>query len=176
MIWATGEPTGTGANPTAVNLYAFGAAPSSGTLTLLFSSQAGSWPNTSAKANIVPVVANGRVFVASNQQLTIFGLGGGPFVASASAAKPAALNAHAPPHAITGVLEHADGPVLTLQTRAGKIAHVDDSDARRSGQIGVLVQGKAYTAQGTSYDSTGALLAQTVTLAKPSPAIWSPDR
>ena len=176
VIWATGEPTGTGANPTAVNLYAFAAAPSSGTLTLLFSSQAGSWPNTSANANIVPVVANGRVFVASNQQLTIFGLGGGPFVASASAAKPAALNAHAPPHAITGVLEHADGPVLTLQTRAGKIAHVDDSDARRSGQIGVLVQGKAYTAQGTSYDSTGALLAQTVTLAKPSPAIWSPDR
>ena len=109
VIWATGEPTGTGANPTAVNLYAFAAAPSSGTLTLLFSSQAGSWPNTSANANIVPVVANGRVFVASNQQLTIFGLGGGPFVASASAAKPAALNAHAPPHAITGVLEHADG-------------------------------------------------------------------
>ena len=81
-----------------------------------------------------------------------------------------------PPHAITGVLEHAEGAVLTLQTRAGKIALVDDSDARRRDQIGVLVQGNAYTAQGTNYDSTGALRAQTVTRAKPSPAIWPPDR
>jgi hypothetical protein len=176
IIWATGEPTGTGANPTAVNLYAFVAAPSSGTLPLLFSSQAGAWPSN-ANANIVPVVANGHVFVASYQQLTIFGLGGGPFVASAAAAaKPAALNAHAPPHAFTGILERADGPVLTLRTRAGKIARVVDSDAVRSGQIAVLVQGNAYTVEGTSYDSTGALRAQIVGPAKASPAIWPPDR
>jgi hypothetical protein len=175
IIWATGRPTTN--SPAAIYLYAFAAAPSSGTLPLLFSSQAGAWNNTTANANIVPVVANGHVFVASNQQLTIFGLGGGPFVApAAAAAKPAALKANAPPHAITGVLEHADGPVLTLRTRAGKIARVVDSDAVRTKQIGVLAQGNAYTVEGTSYDSTGALRAQTVARAKASPAIWPPDR
>jgi hypothetical protein len=175
IIWAIGRPTDS--NPAAINLYAFAATPSSGTLPLLFSSQAGSWTNVTANAGIVPLVANGHVFVASNKQLTIFGLGGGPFVPpAAAAAKPAALDAHAPPHQITGVLEHADGPVLTLRTRAGKIARVDDSDALRSGQIGVLAPGNAYTVQGTTYDSTGALRAQTVTRAKPSPAIWPPDR
>jgi hypothetical protein len=91
------------------------------------------------------------------------------------AAKPAALNSNAPPHEITGVLEHADGPVLTLRTRAGKIALVNDSDALRRGQIGVLVAGNAYTVQGT-YNSTGALHAQAVLRAKASPAIWPPDR
>jgi hypothetical protein len=176
IIWATGRPNDS--TIFAVTLYAFAAAPSSGTLSLLYSSQAGTWPNpSSGNAYMVPVVANGRVFVASYQQLTIFGLDGGPYVPpAAAAAKLAALNAHAPPHEITGVLEHAEGVVLTLQTRAGKIVRVDDSDAHRRDQIGVLVQGNAYTAQGTNYDSTGALLAQTVTRAKPSPAIWPPDR
>ncbi|MGQ0443735.1 MAG: hypothetical protein ACT4O2_01050 [Beijerinckiaceae bacterium] len=177
IIWATGRPTGSGATPTAINLYAFAAAPSSGVLALLYSSQAGTWPNSTSNANIVPVVANGRVFVASNQLLTIFGLGGGPFVPpAAAAAKPAALTAHALPHEITGVLEHAEGEVLTLRTRTGKAALVDDSDARREDRIGVLVPGNAYTAQGTTYDSTGALRARIVTRAKPSPALWPPDR
>ncbi|MGH6800051.1 MAG: hypothetical protein ACRECZ_01315, partial [Methylocella sp.] len=175
IIWATGKPTDS--NPAAINLYAFAATPSSGTLPLLFSSKAGSWPNANSNANIVPVVANGRVFVASNQQLTIFGLGGGPFVAgAAAAAKPAARNTNAPSHEITGVLEHADGPVLTLRTRTGKLARVDDSEALRKEQSGVLVPGNAYTAKGTTYDSTGALRAQTVGRAKPSPALWPPDR
>jgi hypothetical protein len=176
IIWATGRPNDS--TTFAVTLYAFAAAPSSGTLSLLYSSQAGTWPNpSSGNAIIVPVVANGRVFVASYKQLTIFGLGGGPFVPpAAAAAKSAALNAHVPPHEITGVLEHAEGVVLTLRTRAGQIARVDDSDSLRSEKIGVLVQGNAYTAQGTTYDSTGALRAQTVTRAKPSPAIWPPDR
>jgi len=53
---------------------------------------------------------------------------------------------------------------------------VDDSDALRSGQIGVLVPGNAYGVQGTYYDSTGALRAQAVGRAKPSPAGWPPDR
>jgi hypothetical protein len=176
IIWATGRPTTV--SPAAVNLYAFAAAPTtSGTLPLLFSSQAGAWTNVTANAGIVPVVANGHVFVASNKQLTIFGLGGGQFGARATAAaNPAPLNAPAPPHEITGVLEHADGPVLTLRTRAGKIARVVDSDAVRTKQIGVLVQGNAYTVEGATYDSTGALHAQAVGRAKASPAIWPPDR
>ncbi len=42
----------------------------------LFNAAAGTWPNLQGNANLVPVVANGLVFVASNQQLQIFGLTG----------------------------------------------------------------------------------------------------
>ena len=35
---------------------------------------AGNWPNLDGNANLVPVVADGQVFVASNMQLRIFGL------------------------------------------------------------------------------------------------------
>jgi len=41
---------------------------------LLFQGQAGQWPNIYGNSNLVPVVANGEVFVASYQQLQIFGL------------------------------------------------------------------------------------------------------
>ena len=54
-----------------VYLYAFDAA---NNLTQLFSAVAGNWPNTGGNANIVPVVANGKVYVASNKKLSIFGL------------------------------------------------------------------------------------------------------
>jgi hypothetical protein len=42
--------------------------------------------HTGGNANIVPVVANRRVFVASYRQLTIFGLGGHRFVTRSVAA------------------------------------------------------------------------------------------
>jgi hypothetical protein len=55
-------------------LYAFNATPTGGLLPQLFAGVAGSWPNTGGNANIVPTVANGRVYVASNKELQIFGL------------------------------------------------------------------------------------------------------
>jgi hypothetical protein len=42
----------------------------------LFKGAAGTWPNLTGNANLVPVVANGQVLVASNKQLQIFGLRG----------------------------------------------------------------------------------------------------
>ena len=80
IIWAVGKPTDL--NTTAVTLYAFSAAVSGGTYQQLFSAPAGSWPN-SGTPNIVPVVANGKVYVASafldeskktRGQLAIFGV------------------------------------------------------------------------------------------------------
>ena len=43
-------------------------------MTLLLKVAAGKWPNITGNANLVPVVADGQVFVASNLQLRIFGL------------------------------------------------------------------------------------------------------
>ncbi len=71
IIWALSHPLSS-ASP-AITLYAFNPAVN-GTMPLLFSGPAGSWPNYKGNANLVPMVANGHVFVASNKQLQIFGL------------------------------------------------------------------------------------------------------
>jgi hypothetical protein len=74
IIWAVGRPA---ASSTSVTLYAFDAASVSGTLPLLGQYPAGIW-NEPDNANIVPVVSNGKVYVASSGgvgagTLTIFG-------------------------------------------------------------------------------------------------------
>jgi hypothetical protein len=76
IIWAVGRPINT--SPATVTLYAFDPSNinSSGTMATLFTGAAGTWPVTDANANLVPLVANGKVYVASYQQLAIFGLSG----------------------------------------------------------------------------------------------------
>jgi hypothetical protein len=79
IIWAVPRPKA----PGPVVLYAFQATqvPEWGFLPLngrtdlapIFQANAGNWVNPNGNANIVPVVANGRVFVASSGQLNIFG-------------------------------------------------------------------------------------------------------
>jgi hypothetical protein len=75
IIWAVLRPTWSNADRT-VRLYAFGATPTPGTSVLpqLFVSAVGQWPAPQSNGNIVPVVANGRVYVAANNQLAILGL------------------------------------------------------------------------------------------------------
>ena len=69
IIWALSHPVS--ATDRTIHLYAFD--PLSGTtMTQLFSAAAGVWPRP-GNSNIVPVVANGQVFVASYKQLQIFG-------------------------------------------------------------------------------------------------------
>jgi len=70
IIWAVSRPQGSGSP---IYLYAF-AGQGSHTLATLFKGAAGAWPNVTGNANLIPVVANGQVFVASNKQLQIFGL------------------------------------------------------------------------------------------------------
>jgi outer membrane protein assembly factor BamB len=68
VIWAVAHPPDQG-QPT-ITLHAFDAA----NATRLFSQNAGTWPNRDGTANVVPVVANGKVFVAGYRSLAIFGL------------------------------------------------------------------------------------------------------
>ena len=67
---------GSAASPGPIGLWAFKGRPTGSTLQQLFQGTAGGWftPWNNANANIVPVVANGEVFVASYKQLRIFGL------------------------------------------------------------------------------------------------------
>lgn len=62
VIWAVGRPPD---GSTSVTLYAFDATPVDGTLPLLGQYTAGTWTAPS-NANIVPVVSNGKVYVASS--------------------------------------------------------------------------------------------------------------
>ena len=72
IIWAVQRPT-SATTPT-VTLYAYSATPTVGALPVLYSGVVGPWPNLNGNANLVPVVANGNVYVASYQSLSIFGL------------------------------------------------------------------------------------------------------
>ncbi|MGB8012288.1 MAG: hypothetical protein WCF68_11775 [Terriglobales bacterium] len=71
IIWALSRPPSTKAAP--IHLFAFNPDAGKTTMKRLFSAVAGAWPNLTGDANLVPVVANGQVFVASHKQLRIFG-------------------------------------------------------------------------------------------------------
>ncbi len=72
IIWGVARPTST--TDHTVKLMAFSTLPKAGLLPQLFVAPAGQWPAQHTAAAINPVVANGRVYVASDSQLTIFGL------------------------------------------------------------------------------------------------------
>jgi hypothetical protein len=73
IIWSVTKPQSSSDN--AVFLVAFSQTlNSSGQLTQLTRQDAGDWPYVTGDANIVPVVANGKVYVASYRFLAIFGV------------------------------------------------------------------------------------------------------
>jgi len=72
IIWAVSRPAS--AISKDISLYAFNPDSSGSIMTQLFQGIAGTWPYFGAHSNLVPIVANGRVYVASYKQLQIFGL------------------------------------------------------------------------------------------------------
>ena len=73
IIWALSRPTSSAGNP--IFLYAFNPDALTGTtMKQLARLQAGTWPNINGNSNLVPLVTNGEVFVASHSQLRIFGI------------------------------------------------------------------------------------------------------
>lgn len=172
IIWAVARPQTVPGN---VTLFAFTAQPPSGSTTLqtLYQANAGTWESNGANANLVPVVANGKVYVASYEQLNIFGLvtsSQGKRQAPLIAALPAAMEF---PHEITGTLVAIKGAQLTLRTRTGKIVRVDDSNAVRHERSAVPVVGEPFTAAGT-YNGD-VLDAAVIWRAKSSPGTWPTD-
>lgn len=172
IIWAIARPTD--ASPAIVTLYALDGRNG----TKLFSEKAGTWPwptPDGGNANIVPVVANGKVYVASYKQLTIFGLGQ---TIAFPTPPPRTLVAEAEVPAgnkVYGTIDGIDGSEITLKTRTGSTLNVDATNAQRAGQSIPLVVGGPVAVQGT-IDPSGVMHAGSIARARPSPAFWPPDR
>lgn len=67
IIWAVSRPDNP--SPATITLYAFKGRPTGTALDTLFFGAAGKWPNTGGNSNSVPVVANGRVYVARSRSI-----------------------------------------------------------------------------------------------------------
>lgn len=176
IIWAVARPSGSAP----LTLYAFAAAASGGTLKQLYSSPAGQWPNLGGNADTVPVVANGKVYVASNKALMIFGPNGSPVGAARAAAMvDAAATSPALPagvtERVTGTLLAINGAMLKLQTRSKQTVTVDISRALESEQVANLIPGRPYTALADGTGSDGSLQAVSVMRAKPGIGAWPQD-
>ncbi len=172
IIWAVTRPTNV---PGSLDLFAFKAEPHDGsTLETLYQGTAGYWDSTGGNANIAPVVANGKVYVASYEQLDIFGVGGNKGVPK----RPPGLGTHraiAAPNQISGMLLEGNKSFLTLQTRSGSFVKVDFTVAARRERTVDLVPGQPFTVQG-KFDSSGVMHATAILRAKPSIATWPSDK
>jgi hypothetical protein len=170
VVWAVGRPTDN--DPAYVNLYAVN--PDTGNQ--LFSETAGAWPNTGGNSNIVPIVDNGLVYVASDQMLTIFGPGGTakvnlPKVRHVDMRKPLPAGEHE----IYATVRGMKGSEITVQKRGGQMVRIDASVAKRTSHFAAPAMGHALVARG-AFDKSGLFLADTILHAKDHSAMWPTDR
>jgi hypothetical protein len=170
VIWAVGRPQSK--NDANITLYAYNA----DTGQLLFQAVAGQWPNLGGDSNTVPVVANGQVYVTSNEMLTIFGLGAKkgvslPKVKVADMVVPLAPGSHE----IYGVLRSRKGVSIVATKRNGELLYVDATEAMRTYEFAVPHAGHAFVARG-SYTKAGVLEAVTLLHAMDNKALWPVDR
>jgi hypothetical protein len=178
IIWAVARPSTKTPAPASLmksvpTLYAFNAS----TGAQLFAGVAGAWPNSGANANIVPVVANGMVYVASYAQLNIFGLSQGSSVVSAASVTPPSPQLAT--DALYGTITQVMDSEFSVKTRAGRTVRVDGSAAAAQNLSVRLFVGEPVTATG-SVDRTGKVLADAIVRAKPDseswPDLWPPTR
>jgi hypothetical protein len=171
IIWALARPNDV---PGSMQLVALQSQPKGGVLQTLYQTTGGYWNSTGGNANLVPTVANGKVYIASYDQLNIFGLGGSKGIPKRPPGL-AALASRMHGHQVTGQLLGIDKAILTLQSRSGSIVKVDDGVAVRSYRTEDLVMGKFFTVRG-NFDKAGTLHALAILRAKPSQSTWPPDR
>ena len=177
IVWAVGRPTQA---PGSIPLYAID--PSSGKI--IYTATAGNWSTGNSNANTVPTVANGHVYVATNKELAIFGLGKPASLATRSAIvalnrlaatdkRPLAL---APDErAVWGTIRSVTQTELVLEDRNHALVRVYLPAARAAGNLAEPVVGQAALAIGRPA-MDGLLMARNIEHAKPSPALWPADQ
>ncbi len=171
IIWAVGRPINSTYD---VTLYVFNAASGA----QLYSGTAGTWPNTGGNANIVPMVANGKVYVASYRMLSIFGIAatGDELISASQLVRVAAPSQSAlSAHQISGFVREVSGTRVVIEARDGSRITVDLNEAISRHAAIQAVLGGAVLARG-DYDPRGILQAVSFLHAKPQPVLWRPDR
>jgi hypothetical protein len=170
IIWAVSRPDDSPSHY--ISLYAF-----TQTGATLTSVQAGTWPNTTGHNNTVPVVANGKVYVASFKTLSIFGLSSDPPAVFHTPEFTATSRMPLPPgeHEIFGRVQTLDGFVMTVAKRDGSTVTVDAGGAARNYKYAPAAVGRAVRLRGT-FDQAGTFNASIVLHAKQNPAMWPADR
>jgi hypothetical protein len=179
IIWAVGRPMSK-TTPT-VTLYAYSATTLTGGLPLLYSAAAGPWPNLNGNANLVPVVTNGNVYVASYRTLTIFGLLSQRALqtqdkqVATSQAMGANWHAGSVPSGprIFGTVTSVTGDKIDVRLRSGRSVTVDLTDALKNFQTVIPYVGEYVLVQGTTGPG-GTLAATAMTRAK-GPETWGAD-
>jgi hypothetical protein len=167
VIWAVARPQ---TQAGTLTLYAFDASSASTILSI----DAGTFPNTDFNANVMPVVANGLVYVAGGSHLTILGLN-----AQNRAAVFKGVDTASPPpvsgHRIYGTINRIDGTRIRLKLRTGNFVTVDAAQAIANDDVDRRAPGEALGVEGV-YDKDRVFKAAAIFRAKPSPAVWLPDR
>ena len=173
IIWTIGRPIGAAHQ---ITLYAISGTPVHGTLPLLWSGVAGSWPNTTGNAYLVPTVVAGKVYVASYHELAIFGLR----PTEREGISPEVLIRSVPPEEqppgarIWGTVREVGERTLVVQLRDGKHLTVDLTPAQKAGAIHIPKVGGYVIVRGTVNDR-GVLEASAISRAK-RPADWGVDK
>jgi hypothetical protein len=171
IIWAIGRPTG---DNNQVTLYAFNGTKSASNLSKLWSGAAGTWPNLSADANLVPTVANGKVYVASYKQLAIFGLISATASNKIELQQPVAVAEPKPAGALFwGSIKSINGYSIVLVLRTGALLQVDFSKAFAEGTAIQPVVGEDVVVNGV-FNEQGSLEARSLWRAK-GPQTWGAD-
>lgn len=148
----------------------------------LFSAQAGTWTHAvNSNADLVPTVANGKVYVASNKQLQIFGLLGAPTQRHVSVLglQPSNPDAVACPsnesaidalqgavrnsgiHRFSGTVCHLENNQLQLALRNGRSISIDIRAAFATHRQVVLSPGRTIHVR-TRIDSKGIAHAERI--------------
>ncbi len=159
IIWAVSRRHSKDGGPEPT-LYAFAPIPGNPQLQQIFKAPAGNWdvphpPGDGANSNIVPVVANGHVYVASYKKLDIFGFVR-PVVeiATSSESEPKLAPRF-------GVITTVEGSSFVMKMETGEEVHVDAEAAVKNGLAPALSSNEGVSVYGTK-DERGVLHAEVI--------------
>jgi hypothetical protein len=178
IIWAVQRPTGNAQ----VSLYAFDPIMIDPTThiatTILQSTPAGTWPNYQnsnggSNADTVPMVANGKVYVASYRQLAIFGLGA---IGTTQILNPPGFPQPLNFRAIYGTVEQVDGSVISIKLRSGQVVKADVTAAAHRRRGVPVAVGGTVGVFGLLDEKSGVIQANKTVRMEGAPASWPADR
>jgi hypothetical protein len=155
IIWAIGRPAN---DQQQIKAFAFNGTAAGGSLPLLWSGNAGTWPgshsDSGGNAILVPTVANGRVYVPGFRELTIFGLRplrrGKMFPLRSDLISPPPPKPSSPnPQLYWGTIKSVHGNRIAITLRTGKLLQVDLGEAIKDHTAIHPIVGRRVVIQGT---------------------------